>query len=329
MPDEHRTSLGIAGPGRSRRGLERATLYGLAGSALVHLLIVLLAALVTVRFSFGDAGGSAGSGVEFAVLDSDGLAEDAGPALRPDHAPVETSPSESASRLDLLADRAEDRTFNDLSESIAPALEAGGGGSAAMEAETGSAGAGSGSGSSFFGLEAKGRRFAYIVDLSGSMNGPAGPRGSRWDLTRAELARSVRALDEGAEFHVQLFADGAVSLFGVEAWSSSTPTNKRLTADALALQNPAGGTRPLPAFETVLRLSPRADAIYFMTDGEVPGAAEFIAAVRRLNGRRPVPIHCILFGGPTDAEALRRVEGVMRSIAAQSGGRYRRIGGAG
>jgi hypothetical protein len=41
---------------RRRRLIERATLYGLAGSALIHLLVILIAALVTVRFNFGDAG---------------------------------------------------------------------------------------------------------------------------------------------------------------------------------------------------------------------------------------------------------------------------------
>ncbi len=314
-----------------RRWFERATLYGLGGSALIHLVIVLVAALVTVRYSFGDAGGAGGDrGVEFAVLNDASLARDASPVLLTERTAVQTSLSDSVVRLDLLADRAADsRSVNDLSESIAPALDPGGGGLSALDSETGSAGAGTGSGSSFFGLEAKGRRFAYIVDISGSMNSPGNGQRTRWDLTRAELTRSIRALEPESEFHIQLFSSDSKSLFGVRAWSKATASNKRLTSDALALVAPSGGTEPMPGFEAVFGLDPRADAIYFMSDGEVADGPAFAAALRQRNGRRPVPIHCILFGDAGGGDALRRVEAMMKNIAAQSGGRYVRIGGGG
>ncbi len=319
--------------GRRRwRWFERATLYGLGGSALIHLLIVLIAALITVRYSFGDAGGAGGGdqGVEFAVLNDASLAQDASPVLLTERTAVQTSLSDSVVRLDLLADRADDaRSVNDLSESIAPALDPGGGGLSALDSETGSAGAGTGSGSSFFGLEAKGRRFAYIVDISGSMNSPGNRELTRWDLTRAELTRSIRALEPESEFHIQLFSSGSKSLFGVQAWSKATTSNKRLTSDALALVSPSGGTEPMPGFEAVFGLEPRADAIYFMSDGEVADGPAFAAALRQRNGRRPIPIHCILFGDAGGGDALKRVEAMMKNIAAQSGGRYIRIGGGG
>ncbi len=313
--------------GRRWTRLERATLYGLGGSALIHLLIVLIAALVTVRFNFGDAGGSAGEeGVEFAVLNDASLAQDNSPVLQTERTAVQTSLSDSPVRLDLLADRAEDRSVDDLSESIAPALDPGGGGLTSLDPETGSAGAGSGEGSSFFGLEAKGRRFAYIVDISGSMNSPGNNELTRWELTRAELARSIRALEPETQFHIQLFSSGSQSLFGVASWSQSSPSNKRLTSDALAIVSPNGGTEPLPGFEAVFSLDPKADAIYFMSDGEVADGPAFAAALRQLNGRRPVPIHCILFGDAGGGDALRRVEAMMKNISAQSGGRYLRVG---
>ncbi len=314
-------------PGRRRRWIERATLYGLGGSILIHLLIVLIAALVTVRFSFGDAGGGAGEGVEFAVLQDSSLAQDTSPVLTTERTAVETSLSESVIRLDLLADQAQERSVDDLSESIAPALDPGGGGLTALDSETGSSGAGSGEGSSFFGLEAKGRRFAYIVDISGSMSAMVSDGQSRWDQTRIELSRSIRALEANSEFHVQLFSSGSASLFGVNAWSKATPSNKRLATDALLLVSPTGGTEPLPGFETVFRLEPKPDAIYFMSDGEVPDAGGFVAALRQMNGRRPVPINCILFGDAGGGDALQRVENMMKNIARQSGGRYIRVGG--
>jgi hypothetical protein len=312
-------------PTRRWRWIEKATLYGLAGSALVHLLIVLIAALITVRFSFGDAGGAGGEGVEFAVLDQSRLAEEDSPVLRPERDRVEMSLAETPIEVDLLADAFEDQSVDDLSESIAPALDPGGGSLTSIDSETGSAGAGSGEGSSFFGLEAKGRRFAYIVDMSGSMNQRVTDSMTRWDMTNRELARSVRALEPDAEFHVQLYSSGSMSLFGVAAWSKSTPVNKRLTADALDLITPTGGTFPLTAFEAVFALEPGPDAIYYMSDGEVADPGGFTNTVRALNGRERIPVHCVLFGDAGGGDATQRAENMLRTIARQSGGRYVRI----
>src|SRR5690606_41493919 len=67
----------------------------------------------------------------------------------------------------LLSDVGAEQSVNDLAETLAPELENGGRSLSAMDAQTGSSGAGAGEGASFFGLEAKGKRFAYIVDRSG------------------------------------------------------------------------------------------------------------------------------------------------------------------
>jgi hypothetical protein len=307
--------------------MERATLYGLAGSAVIHLILVLIAGLVTVQYTFGDAGGAGDDSVQFAVLDEAALSDESSPVLINEREAVDTSISDAALGLDLLAEaQTRDRSIDDLSESIAPALDPGGGGLTALDAETGSAGAGSGDGASFFGLEAKGRRFAYIVDISGSMNQSHSGGLSRWEQTRQELTRSIRSLDPDAQFHVQLYASGSVSLFGVAAWSQSTPMNKRLSSDALVRISPDGGTNPMPAFQSVFALDPRPDAIYYMSDGEVSDPGELAATIRALNGRRRVPVHCILFGELGNPDAQQRAETMLRNIARQSGGRYTHIG---
>ncbi|MEM9374074.1 MAG: hypothetical protein AAGA55_10565 [Planctomycetota bacterium] len=312
-------------PSRRRRLIERATLYGLAGSAVIHLLVVLIAGLITVRFNFGDAGGADGTGVEFAVMDSAELAADASPVLLDERTPVESTLAESRVEMDLLTDTGDDRSIQDLSESIAPSLDPGGAGLTSIDATTGSSGAGSGDGASFFGLEAKGKRFAYIVDISGSMRTTSGGEQSRWDLTRRELARSILALESDTEFHVQLYSSGSISLFGGDIWSPSTQVNKRLTSDALFAVFPDGATNPEPAFRAVFSLDPEPDAIYYMTDGEVTDPGEFAAVVRKLNGRERIPVNCVLFGNAGSADAQQRVESLMRNIARQSGGRYRHV----
>lgn len=322
------TRLPGTGQPPRRVWIERATLYGLAGSVLLHILIISIAAMVTVRFTFGDAGGaSGGEGVEFAVLNDAELASTGGTVFTPERASVEASISESVIELDDLAAAGRDRSVDDLSESLAPALDPGGGGLTSLDSSAGSAGAGSGDGASFFGLEAKGRRFAYIVDVSGSMKATDDQGRSRWELTRAELVRSIAGLEGDSEFHVQLFASGSVSLFGVQAWSKSTPMNKRLGTDALRLVAPGGGTEPGDAFVAVFGLDPEPDAIYYMTDGEVGKGGEFAALVRRLNGRDRIPVHCILFGDAGSDDARVRVESLMKNIARQSGGRFTHIRG--
>ena len=309
-----------------RRWIERVTLYGLIGSALIHLIVVLIASLISVQFSFADAGGAGRTeGVEFALLDNATMAQDASSLITEPREIVDTTDTLSNMDLNLLSETGQERSVDDLSESIAPSLDPGGGSLTSIDDSTGSAGAGSGGGASFFGLEAKGTRFAYIVDVSSSMHSTGRSTLSRWDLTRDELVRSLRTLGPDASFHVQLYSSGSRSLFGTDDWVAASPSNKRLASDGLSVTDPSGATNPLPAFEAVFGLNPRPDAVYYMTDGEVSDAAGFSAFVRSLNRSERIPVHCILFGDAGSDDARQRVEALMRNIARQSGGRFTHI----
>lgn len=309
-----------------RRWIERVTLYGLIGSALIHLIVVLIASLISVQFNFADAGGTGQTeGVEFALLDNATTAQDASSLITEPREVVDTTNTLSNMDLNLLSESGQERSVDDLSESIAPSLDPGGGSLTSIDDSTGSAGAGSGGGASFFGLEAKGTRFAYIVDVSSSMHSTGNSTLSRWDLTRNELVRSLRTLEPNASFHVQLYSSGSRSLFGTNEWMPASPANKRLASDGLAATDPNGATNPVPAFDAVFRLEPKPDAIYYMTDGEVSDAAGFSAFVRDLNRADRIPVHCILFGDAGSDDARQRVEALMRNIARQSGGRFTHI----
>ena len=52
-------------------------------------------------------------------------------------------------------------------------------------------GTGSGAGAEFFGIRARGQRFAYVVDISGSMG-----QNGRLELALGELVRSLAALPD-------------------------------------------------------------------------------------------------------------------------------------
>ena len=74
-------------------------------------------------------------------------------------------------------------------------------------------GSGQGAGTEFFGIRARGRRFAYVVDISGSM-------GNDGRLTTAmnELGRSLSALPDFAEFKVTLYSGGVQFPEFQEGW---------------------------------------------------------------------------------------------------------------
>jgi VWA domain-containing protein len=302
-----------------RRWIERATLAGLGISVLVHLVLLVIALLVRIDYTSGDAGGGGAEPVEFAILSESELDEDtASDAEVVEFQQIET---DSLVDLDLLSDVGAQQSVNDLAETLAPELENGGGSLSAMDAQTGSSGAGAGEGASFFGLEAKGKRFAYIVDRSGSMDSLLRSRElSRWELTQIELVRSVQGLGPGAEYFVVLFSTNAKPLFGGSEWIKGTQTNKASTSVAMMGATANGGTEPEEAFRMVFNLEPKPDAIYFMTDGEFNQSIP--ARIASMNRRRRVPIHCILLGEPGSPSITQRVEGMLKGIARSSNGRY-------
>ncbi len=305
-----------------RKLIERATIAGLGISILVHLVLLLIAVLVRVDYKFADAGGTQSEPVEFAILSQADLNEQT--AVDVEEIEFSEIETEAVVDLDLLTDVGSEHSLSDLADSIAPELMSGGSAMSSVDSMTGSSGAGTGEGASFFGLEASGQRFAYIVDRSTSMKTliPSGEL-SRWELTQIELIRSVHGLSANSEFYVVLYSSDAIPLFGGSEWIKASQANKTSTAYAMMSTGANGGTMPIDAFTAVLTLDPKPDAVYFMTDGEfdqdVPGR------VAQMNRRRRVPIHCILFGDPGSIEKTQRVEGMLQSIARSSRGRYRHV----
>ncbi len=305
---------------------KRATIAGIMVSVLVHLVITIIAALITINFGVANAGSDGDAGVEFAVLTQSELASTSSPNIEFESFEVAITPNESVVEIDMLTDSGTDQSVDDLADSIAPSLNPGGGSLTSIDASTGSSGAGTGDGASFFGLEAQGRRFAYIVDISGSMDTLLGDGElSRWDMTRYELMRSVDGLDQVADFYIVLFSGGPISLFGTPEWIQANPTNKSTAGTGLEGITPGGGTKPASSFEDVFALDPRPDAIYFMTDGLVPSDVPDL--VLQMNRGHDIPIHCILFGNLQNLNDARNAKLMLRSIAKYSGGKFTHIQG--
>ncbi len=169
---------------------------------------------------------------------------------------------------------------------------------------------GGGAGTTFFGVGSRGTRFAYIVDVSGSMG-----QGNKLETCMRELARSVQDLPDYASFFVVLYSSGPRP-FHTE-WAKARANSVSTLVRWLNSIDPSGGTQPMPAFEMVMELKDRPDVIFFLTDGLIP--RETPERVGELNRRgRRVTINTIAFGDTEGQEMLKM-------IAQISGGVFRYV----
>ncbi|RMF85374.1 MAG: hypothetical protein D6744_01510 [Planctomycetota bacterium] len=177
-------------------------------------------------------------------------------------------------------------------------------------------------------VSARGNRFAYVVDFSGSIIIAV-------DELRRELKRSVGALRGNQEFNVIVFY-GTGGRSAVEFRTESfAPKLQRATAAAkraffswIDKKKPRGSTAPLAAMKRALALEP--DAVFFFSDGYFDDeVVEEIAAANR----NAAQIHCLVFDElllQDDSEMPRLTSGARRlkRIAEQSGGSLKVVTGA-
>jgi von Willebrand factor type A domain len=162
-------------------------------------------------------------------------------------------------------------------------------------------------GGSFFGIRAEGQRFVYVVDRSGSMGD------IRYERAKTELIRSLAGLSRTQEFFVILYSDDSYPMFFPRKTTEFVKASDEAIEQVRDWVNGLGvngGTNPEPALTKALRMKP--DAVFFLTDGEIP--ASTADSVQRENGGK-VTVHTIGFTNPAS-------ESVLREIADQSGGKY-------
>lgn len=179
--------------------------------------------------------------------------------------------------------------------------------------DVGSGLGGAGGEARFFGLEARGSRFAFVVDVSGSMLPP-----EKIGALQAALIESIDGLLDNASFCVVLYSSGAVALLG-EEWARATDEKKKAADRGIRSIQPTGGTNPLPAFDIAFSLKPAPDAIYFMTDGvfsnEVTQELPALIERKMRENEHRTPLHCITFQDDGAAKLMRR-------LARVTGGSY-------
>lgn len=309
------------------------TVAGLSISLLVHVVFIALAAIWLVG---GGGAGGAGKGppggggvVGVAVMTQQEFSELAGAQAEEAVSTLsETTTSPIASEplsleSSISSATSSTVTTGGLSEGLSGLSTGAGAGSGDGAGQGGGSGFGSGGGNaSFFGVEARGSRFAYICDISGSMDGGVGgdAQTRRIDILRAELDRSVRSLGERSSFAIVLFSSDSRALGERQGWVPASDAGKSWARRAISQIKSEGDTQPSSAFEIVFKLRPRPDAIYFMTDGEFDES--HVQRVAALNASLKIPVHSITFVSQQGEEKMRR-------IADQSGGTYTHVSGTG
>ena len=162
----------------------------------------------------------------------------------------------------------------------------------------------------FFGVETLGQRFAFILDVSGSMYG------KRWTACTKELGIALRALPERVEFFVILFSDREQEPPGQNGWRHAADDVVDRAIEWVEKITPGGGTEPLGAFRRVLALEEPPDVIYLLTDGQMFGfspadCAELLAPTLTI-------VNAIALGEGANTADLQ-------TIASESGGAFTHV----
>lgn len=290
-------------------------------SILLHIVLLIMAALITVGGAQAGGASEEGESIGIAVMteaEFGQLADASLTAADPTASAALEDPLAVDVRLQIPEALAAFDQSLDLS-SAATSLISGLGAGDLSGSEMGGAGGGGGA-ASFFGVEAKGTRFVYIVDISGSMDIPVtGMNLTRIEVLRRQLQSSIANLNENSRFMVVLFNHEARPMGGRLDWTTANEAGKQWARNAISEITAQGGTDPLPGFRMTFALRPRPEAIYFMTDGEFHFDAPRQIAL--MNSDTRIPIHCICFDS-TEGEAL------MTKIAEESNGSYHYVTGA-
>jgi hypothetical protein len=216
---------------RVEQWARRTLVPAMALSLVVHACLILLAALVLVQGGGGSPGSSEGDAalgqVELAVMtEGEVAALDAAAADRPTAIPSipnqlsETTLPDIPGTPETVLDEAASSGASQLSDlgSLAGGGELGSGEGLGLG---GSGSGGGGGGTSFFGVEATGTRFAFLVDVSSSMDG------RRMVNLQEQLVKSINSMGQNCSFFIVAFSTGAQIVGDKKEWRDATESGKR------------------------------------------------------------------------------------------------------
>jgi len=161
----------------------------------------------------------------------------------------------------------------------------------------------------FFGAEAYGNRFVFVIDSSRSMIGP------RWEALCYELEQAIRSLQQDQEFFIISFDSEAHPMFGV-----APPRGKFLVPDAKSIRRVRNwlrsvelGRNTFPSSSMMMALSLKPDAIFLLSDGEIRDST--LTDLRQMNNpavdakrySKSIPIHTVLLHSEIGYQTLEQI----------------------
>ena len=170
---------------------------------------------------------------------------------------------------------------------------------------------------SFFGAQADGNRFVFVIDSSGSMRGP------RWESLCKELIRAIQSLSPDQDFFVISFDSMAHPMFG-----AAPPKGKFLKAveknvDRIQnwLRSIKHGSQTFPSSAVGIAMKLEPDAVFLLSDGEINDST--VEDLRMWNRKKDddgevkvmVPIHTVLLHSQIGFATLE-------TIAKENGGTF-------
>jgi hypothetical protein len=173
--------------------------------------------------------------------------------------------------------------------------------------------------SSFFRFSVQSDMVLFILDVSGSMDWPGAPRGTResdWvgrriDLARRELFKAIENLNPDTQFNAAVFSGAVMAWQKAEVQASKE--NRALAIEWIRKQLPRGGTATYDAIDFGISKT-KADTIYFLSDG-VPSGGRYeepetiLMELRKANRFRRVSINTVaLIVGKADYESVLKYE---------------------
>ncbi len=167
----------------------------------------------------------------------------------------------------------------------------------------------------FFDVVAKGNRFVYVLDRSGSMYDHNAIR-----IAKEELVASLATLEQTQQFQVIFYNTNFVELRGADdrpqlQWA--TDINRTLARQFISSVQPDGGTEHMAPLKKALRYQP--EHVFFLTDADQPIlSARELNEIKTLNAGRS-KIHCVEFGRGTELPG----ENFLKKLARENGGTYR------
>jgi hypothetical protein len=173
-------------------------------------------------------------------------------------------------------------------------------------------------GPSYYGLPLSGSRIVFVIDTSGSMEGP------RIIAAKRELSQAIEQLPQDVEFSIVSFAGR--TLVWQPKLVPATPENKYSALYFVAAVKGVGnGTASYDALEMALGFD--SEVIYFLTDGapiggKITSPPEIVRTITRTNLYRRITINSLGIGVGRPGNNF---DTFLSSLAQQNYGVYERV----